>query len=156
MRVLAAIGLAIAAGATAPAPPQPVGWSLSSSTDKLTDAVTQRAEVWSSSGELAVTCGGGRKPSVVFASAVFMANSPPARIVIYRLDDDPPVTETWRFYPNAASFGWDNGADRFIARLATAKRVRLRADDGTGATIDAEFDVTGAGDALRTLAAKCP
>lgn len=75
--------------------------------------------------------------------------------ITYRFDQDEPVTSTWYYDGQKVVKYGGREARRFMRRLLTATRLVVRAENYAGENVDGEFDVTGAGAALRQVLAAC-
>jgi hypothetical protein len=90
--------------------------------------------------------------------AASITTNPISRPISFRFDGKPPVSDNWRFYPKtAAATGKtaDRALPRFVAALSGASKLDLLLDTGLGAPVPMSFNVTGAGDAIKTVYDKC-
>jgi hypothetical protein len=75
-----------------------------------------------------------------------------------RFDERPPMEDRWRFYDQSAvaiDMRGQNALTRFMGGLPTASKVRIRMNVERGRTVEVNFDVAGAQDAINRVYESC-
>lgn len=75
-----------------------------------------------------------------------------------RFDENPPLEDRWRFYDNSAvaiDMRGQTALTRFMAGLPNAGKLRLRMYVERGRTLEQNFDVAGAQEAITRVYESC-
>ena len=75
-----------------------------------------------------------------------------------RFDDGSPLEDRWRYYDQSAvaiNMRGQNALDRFMTGLPSASKLRVRMYVERGRTIEVNFDVAGAQEAINRVYESC-
>lgn len=75
-----------------------------------------------------------------------------------RFDENAPLEDRWRFYDQSAvaiNMRGQNALTRFMQGLPTASKLRLRMYVERGRTVEVNFEVAGAQDAIKRVWESC-
>ena len=147
--------------------PQQFGsWSFSVDKDKMTDKQRGIAIALASDqshSALVVKCDVGAKSTDLYAEVMFrdyMGKSPSgeydsSRELKYRVDGGAIKSAPTYYNDSYALISAPAGFKQFAADIANAQRLVIRATSYDYKTVDSEFNVAGAADALRSVAKTC-
>ncbi|MFT3810065.1 MAG: hypothetical protein QM698_09120 [Micropepsaceae bacterium] len=103
--------------------------------------------------------GGRDSIFVMYTSASFLGisrSTDSIRDTAYRVDDRPAVSQKWKYIDGyKAGLPIGEPSNNVANDLRDGKRLRLRLTKFDGTTLDAEFDIEGASDALGRLERDC-
>src|SRR5690606_19789186 len=75
-----------------------------------------------------------------------------------RFDENPPMDDRWRYYDQSAvaiDMRGQQALTRFMGGLPNASKLRVRMSVERGRTVDVNFDVGGAGEAIKRVYESC-
>jgi len=128
--------------------------------DPINDRIRASAIVRDDGNRLVVSCSPGQYDGrrVVFHSRRWLARGhilSGARPLVYRFDSDPPRRMLWATDRRHATLSSGRRVASFLARLATAERLVIRARDMEGRRFDTVFRLKDVGPALDRALAAC-
>jgi len=75
-----------------------------------------------------------------------------------RFDENPPMDDRWRYYDQSAvaiDMRGQQALTRFMGGLPNASKLRVRMSVERGRTVEVNFDVGGAGEAIKRVYESC-
>jgi hypothetical protein len=75
-----------------------------------------------------------------------------------RFDENAPLDDRWRYYDQSAvaiNMRGQTALDRFMSGLPTASKLRVRMNVERGRTVEVNFDVAGAQEAIERVYESC-
>lgn len=128
-------------------------------TDPMTGEVVSLATLGNGGHAIGIGCRGrDRSLRIVYLADRHIVSTTwltASRPFMFRFDQDQPVVTEWYYDGRTATQYSGPQLRRFIARMLTARRLRLRAYDYDRRPIDAEFDIVGAAAAIRQALEVC-
>ena len=127
--------------------------------DPMTDERLSVAMMTSGDAGFAIGCRGrDRSLQLIFMAGQHLIRTnwlTAARPFMFRFDNDEPVTSDWYYDGRFATQYSGPQLRRFLTRILSASRLRVRAYDYDGRAIDAEFAVEGIAPPLRQALQSC-
>ena len=148
------IGFASPVAALAQSPALPGLWQDISMTDPITDARRGIAVVEGTGGSFVVKCDtpGAGSVYVSLVSDRYLGGADRSRDLTYRVDDNAPVTQSWRY---SAQHVTNFRPNALLAEMLGGERMIVRALKFDNSSTDFAFDITGSIEAIARVSAIC-
>lgn len=165
-QIVALATLIAAAGLASPSSSKPAGdaagekvgaFVIVQRSDPMTDEVRWIAKITIGNQALSIKCDtpGNRSVYVHLVAGQFMGRDGEPRMMEYRVDEAPLVTQTWLYQSDGLFVDESSGSTEFLTDAAEAKRLRFRAYKFDGSAVLFDFPVNGIKAAAIKVATGC-